>query len=382
MSDAPRDGRFVTTFDRYLLSRYFHVFAVFFIAAMGLYVVADGFTNLDDFQQRGAKGGTAGMLAIMGQHYLYQSVAIFDMCGPTLAVMSTMCVLALALKQGEIHPLLAAGVPVYRLGMPFVVGVVSINALMTANEEWIIPRVADQLQAKHGETAADSRNVEPTYDTRWNILINGRELIPDRRVISAASFLLPRTLLAEAKLVRADEAEYVPERAGHPPGWKLTNAKPRFDDLRISELGKQVVLPQDDPNSLFICSELTFDQLDNRNTGFRYLSTQDLVWRIRHPSAGIATRRAQVLHLHERLTRPVLTLIGVFLVIPLVARKERFSLVSNLAVCMGVVGVVYALAQGMLLFGNTGLLAPTWCVWLPLIFGGGLCAWLTPLART
>ena len=39
----------MTTFDRYLLSRYCHVFVVFFVAAMGLYVVADGFTNLEDY---------------------------------------------------------------------------------------------------------------------------------------------------------------------------------------------------------------------------------------------------------------------------------------------------------------------------------------------
>jgi hypothetical protein len=49
---------------------------------------------------------------------------------------------------------------------------------------------------------------------------------------------------------------------------------------------------------------------------------------------------------------------------------------------MAVVGSVYALAQGMLLFGNTGLLSPALCTWLPLICGGSLSAWLSPLVRT
>ena len=111
-------------------------------------------------------------------------------------------------------------------------------------------------------------------------------------------------------MIRADEAVFVRGR-GRQPGWLLKNAQPRAEQLRLTELGARVVLPGDDAADVFIQSELTFDQLSNRSTGYRYLSTQDLVWRIRHPSAGMATRRAQILHLHERLTRPV-TLIDYF----------------------------------------------------------------------
>jgi hypothetical protein len=60
----------VKTIDRYLLARYFYIFAVFFTAAMGLFIIADGFTNLDDFQHRAGDGGTRALLASMGQHYL------------------------------------------------------------------------------------------------------------------------------------------------------------------------------------------------------------------------------------------------------------------------------------------------------------------------
>ena len=136
------------------------------------------------------------------------------------------------------------------------------------------------------------------------------------------------------------------------------------------------------PHQIFIRSALTFDQLYNRSTGFRYLSTLDLVWRIRNPSAGDANRRAQVLHFHERLTRPLLTLVGVFLCVPLVSRREKLSLVSNVALCMTAVGGVYACSQALLLIGQTGWISPAACAWLPLIGGGSLGAWLSPIART
>jgi lipopolysaccharide export system permease protein len=372
----------VTTFDRYLLSRYFHVFAVFFVAAMGLYVVADGFTNLDGFQRAAGEGGATVLLTLMGKHYLYHSSLLFELAGPTLAVMSTMCVLALTLKHGELHPLLAAGVPTYRVAAPLIVGVLSVNALLTANQEWIIPRIAQHLQGTHGDSSSDAQAFEPTYDTQLGIFISGKELIPKTRTINRADFLLPATLLAEATIVHAEEAVYVRAQKGQKSGWLLRDVQPRMDQLRVAAAGADVVLPHGSPSDLFICSELTFDQLSNRGTGYRYLSTSDLVWRIRHPSAGLGTRRAQILHLHERLTRPIITLIGLFLVIPLIARRERLSLVTNVAVCMAIVGSVYAFSQGMLLFGNTGLLSPALCAWLPLICGGSLGAWLSPLART
>ena len=372
------------TIDRYLLPRYCYIFAVFFTAAMCLFIIADGFTNLDDFQHRAGEGGARVLLASMGQHYLYQSSRIFSLAGPTLAVMSAMCVLALTLRHGEINPLLAAGVPLYRVALPLVIGVLGVNALLACNEEFIIPRIAPHLQTKHGDSGADAQDFEPTYDNASWILIDGRELIPATETILDAQFLVQNNLLAEATptFIKADEAEYVHESAGQPAGWLLKNARPRIDQLRFLPEGEKVILPHKRPDDILIRSSLTFDQLYNRSTGYRYLSTEDLVWRIRNPSAGESTRRAHVLHFHERLTRPVLTLVGVFLVIPLVARREKLSLVSNIAVCMAALGAIYGAAQGLLLLGQTGWIPTAACAWLPLICGGTLSAWLSPLART
>lgn len=372
------------TIDRYLLARYFYIFVVFFTAAMGLFIIADGFTNLDDFQHRAGEGGGKVLLASMGKHYLYQSSRIFALAGPTLAVMSAMCVLALTLRHGEINPLLAAGVPLYRVALPLVVGVLVVNALLTCNEEWIIPRIAPHLQTKHGDSGADAQDFEPTYDNTSLILISGKELIPATETILDAKFLVPNSLLAEATstFIRADEAVYQFESAGQPAGWLLKNAHPRLDELRMLPEGEKTLLPHTAPDDLLIRSSLTFDQLYNRSTGYRYLSTLDLVWRIRNPSSGMATRRSHVLHFHERLTRPILTLVGLFLVIPLVARREKLNLVTNIAVCMAVLGVVYASAQGLLLVGQTGWIPSAACAWIPLIGGGTLSAWLSPLART
>ena len=76
----------MTTFDRYLLRRFLHTFVILFVTLFGLYVVIDGFTNVDGFQE-----GTDDALVVlrrMGAYYVYQSSMLFDLMGPTVAVMN------------------------------------------------------------------------------------------------------------------------------------------------------------------------------------------------------------------------------------------------------------------------------------------------------
>ena len=116
------------TFDRYVLSRFLYLFAGFFAASMGLFAVVDGFTNLDGFQKATEGEGMLGLAAYMGENYVYRSAWVFDLIGPTLLSFSVVAVLALMIRHGEVNPLLAAGIPTYRLALPFLVGTLLIHA--------------------------------------------------------------------------------------------------------------------------------------------------------------------------------------------------------------------------------------------------------------
>jgi lipopolysaccharide export system permease protein len=110
--------------------------------------------------------------------------------------MSTMCVLAITLKHGELYPVLAAGVPLYRISLPLIIGVLGVNALLIVNQEWIIPKVAPYLQASRGDMGAKGQKVETAFDTQWRIYISGHELFPPTRTVTRARFLVPRPLAA------------------------------------------------------------------------------------------------------------------------------------------------------------------------------------------
>ncbi len=370
-----------TTFDRYLLIRYSYVFAVFFAATMGLFTVMDGFSNMDAFQK---KDGTVGMLGRMGMHYVYQSSLIFDLVGPSLSVIAVMIVLAMLLKHNEFYPVLAAGVPTYRIAQPLALGVLAVAGLLFANQELIIPNVAQHLQSIQGATASDARKFDPQYDTQTLIFVSGKELIPAQHRILKPAFVLstPNIVTDYEPELQGDYAEYRLAQGNRPAHWLLKNYSPPFDKRKLTAAGRNVVITHKNGKDLILVIGLTFDQLQNRSTGFRYLSTLDLLHRIQYPSAHASSTRAQIMNLHGRFTRPVVSLISVFLVIPLILRKERDNIATNIAICTLVLALVLGIGQGMEFLGQTSLVKPEIAAWTPIFIGGTLASWLTGTVKT
>jgi lipopolysaccharide export system permease protein len=383
-----RESLTLNTFDRYLLRRYFHVVMVFTVAAIGLFVVVDGFTNLDEFQlkQKGSAGGTLALLLRFSRYYLYQSALIIDMIGPTILVIASMSVLALMLRQGEIHPVLAAGVPTYRATRPLILGVLAVNFCLGINQEIILPAVAPHLQGRRGDLAMDTQKVEPQYDYLTRIFISGTGIVPAERRLDGPEFLLPTPVLAtDFTVLRAEYGIHHPASEEGPAGWELKNISPPYESLPLTDAGRRLLILQPNGRDLFVQTTLPFEQLNRQASNPSLMGTPELIRRIQQPSITLQSRRKLLVKLHERLTRPLLTVVGLYLVIPLIIRKERMSVmqqVTNIATCMGVLGVVFGVTLGMQLLGSSGFLQPDQAVWGPLIASGGLATWLSGVVRT
>jgi lipopolysaccharide export system permease protein len=369
-----------TTFDRYLFNRFIYAFVALFIASVGLFAVVDGFMNLDAFQKEAGDGGTMPLLFSMGRHYVIQSSVLLDLLGPTACVLAVLTTMALLMKHGELHPLLAAGVPTYRLALPFVAGVLAVNGLMIANQELVIPRVAAELQGGHGSDAEGSQAVDAQYDPQSWIYISANSLRLRERTLVRPAFLLSALHSQETLTLTGEDARYYPAVGKRPAGWLIRNPKPSFEALSLTDEGRRTIFRRS--TGVFVVSGLSPDQLYNRGGSYRYLTTPELIQRIRLPAGSLSSARAYVMHLHSRFTRPILTLIGVFLVLPLIARREKMSLVQNVAICMASLGIVYGLCLAGQLLGQSLIMKPEIAAWAPLMFGGALCAWLTGAIRT
>jgi len=371
----------LSTFDRYILRRFWHVFAIGFIATFGLYVVFDAFTNADEFQT--GISGTSEMLVRMSVYYFNQAFLFFDMVGPILVVLAVMGVFALLQRQSEIYPILSAGIPAWRLAVPILLGTLGIVLGLTINQEIIIPGIADQLQAPRGNNSSIMHDVQTARDHRRNIEITGHAINLAQRRIDQAEFLLPvPDVVLEPTTVRATAAVQYPADGKRPAGWLMTGVSLKFQQLMLTDKGRTVVYPFPTSNDLYIVSDVTIDQLYNRSTGFKLLSTVDLVQRIRNPAFGIVSIRNQTLHLHERLTRPLLILFSVLIAIPMTLRRESRSLLANMAVCTGILGFLFLTTQTCLHLGRMNVVELELAAWMPVVICGAATSWLSGSVQT
>jgi len=373
----------MNTFDRYLMRRFAHVYFVAFLTTFGLFVVIDAFTNIDGFQERNAGRGYLTLFARMGEYYAYQVSPFFDMAGPILIVISAMVVFAMLQKNSEVHPILSAGIPTYRLAVPLLIAAFAVDVVLAINQELVIPGIADRLQTPRGLDKATAQRVEPVYDYATGIAIYGEELYLDHQTVRRASFALPvPEIVQDLTTLRAREAVYVRGGPERPSGWLLKGVRRPLHAVPLTELGRQIVLATDRPDEVFIVSDVDVHQLHRSNMSYRFLSTAELLRRIQSPSLGLTSLRGLALHFHERLTKPLMNLLAVLIALPLVIRKGSSSLVANLAICTLVLGIVFVFAQGSLYLGRVSLISVDLAAWLPLIVSGGLCTWLAGLVQT
>lgn len=372
----------MTLLDRYLLQRYWQAFAVTFLALFGLYVVLDVFTNLDEFT-RDSKGA-GNILVEMLRYYAFRACSFFESVGSLISAMAALLAMAMLLRHGELNPILSAGIPSYRLAVPLMFGNVFVSMLLVANQELLIPRIAEELQARAGQSSEAADKIRPAWDHATDLQILSGKLYLKMRKLTEAEFVLsvPEHVKGLAA-VRAESAVYRPRSPTQPTGgWYLTNATPKFVDMELTSQGRKVVLPVENPDDLFIVTDISFNQLVNRNKFFENLSTKELLDNARNPSFGVLSLRAQTIHLHSRMTRPLFNLMVVLMIVPVVMRKESRGIVVNLAFSLGLTTFALGLQQCCTYLAIGGIMRLDLAAWLPVMISGVLAAWFSGFIRT
>lgn len=364
-----------TTFDRYLLRRYFSSFVILFISTYGLYVVIDGFSNIDNFQEN--TNSFAELLKALGTYYSYRLFDFFDMVGSTLSVAGVVVVLGILQYQRELHPILAAGVPSYRMVLPLILGASLVNGLMIANTELVIPRISMQLQTKHDSSRVKGKSAQAVQDYELHINISGDRILADEQRITRARFILEAPILVdELTTIHCRAAVYYPATGKNPSGWLLLKADPKYDKLKLTPLGREKVLPvKQKPNQLFVASQVTFGQIYSNGGSYLYDSTPELIRRINSPALSRNSVGRLMLHLHSRLARPFQNVVAVLVTIPLVLRRESRSLITNMAVCAAVLVVLLAILQVAAYLATSRIISPDFAAWCPILVGGAIAAW-------
>ena len=372
--------------DRYLLRQFLQTFVICYVSLMGIYVVFDASTNLEDFLRVSEKGG--GLLSLLGHHYLYRSVLFFDRTAGLLVLVAAMFTVSWIQRHNEMTALLAAGVSRVRVVVPVIGAAILIAMLSAANRELVIPQFREQLARNPRDLIGDvGQPLQPQYDNETDVLILGRMTFGDEQRIDEPDFLLPAALGAYGSHLKAEDAFYKPPeddgQLSRPGGYLLEEVQQPKDLAKRASLclGQRpvVITPRDAPDWLeedqcFVVSNVDFEQLTGGRAFRQFSSTAQLISGLKNPSLdfGADVRVA----IHSRMVQPFLDITLLFLGLPLVLSRENRNVFVAIGTCVAVVTVFLLVAVGFQQLGAGLVVPPALAAWAPLILFVPPAVWL------
>jgi lipopolysaccharide export system permease protein len=190
----------VSIIDRHILVRFFTNFFILFVLLFIFAVAIDLILNLDKFVKaaREIAGPDASSLRITGRLL----VMFLDFEGPRIfqfyaylngmvAVGAMGFTLSQMIRHRELVAVLASGVSLYRVAMPFIIGVFVLSVLQLVNQELVLPRMAPLLLRDHGrigEAGLETFEVNFTPDGAGNLL-QAPQFDPQTRDLTYPTFL-------------------------------------------------------------------------------------------------------------------------------------------------------------------------------------------------
>lgn len=363
--------------DRYLLRLYIKVLIVCFVSLAGLYIVIDGFNNLDDFLING-KRNAWGPLGVVIAYFGPRLLLLFNYTSGLLALISAAFALTALHRSNELTAIFAAGISPARVVLPLLAASMGVAALGAANREMGLPRVREALARSANDWGGEKeKKCTPRYDIRTEILIGGKATFAKEKQIFEPLFRLPPELAAWGRQISAHSAYYQLASGEHPAGYLMRGVRQPdgLAKLKSQSINEKTVLfsPADTawlkPDECFVASAVTFEQLTSGGMWRQFLSSQELISGIRNqmiePGADVR------MTIHSRVVQPLLDLSLVLMGIPLVLSRATRNIFVAGIIGGGLVGTVMIVAMACQALGTSYLLkSTTLAAWLPLLIFG------------
>ncbi len=361
--------------DRYLLRQFLQTFVICFVSLTGLYVVIDGFGNLEEFIDYGQKQG--GLLKVMGEYYGYRSLSFFDSMSPILALIAAMFTVTWIQRHQELTAIEAAGVPKSRIIRPIVAAVIVISLFSAlVNRELLIPRVRHHLSHNAQDLGGSSgKLLVPRYDNETDILLggSGAKTYANEQRIERPDFYLVPGLDRYGTRLAAENAYYRPPRDGRAGGYLFRNVEyPNGIEAQpsLSLDGRPILLtPLDydwlEPNECFVVSNMSFEHLVGGAAWRQFSSTYGLIRGLRNRSLDFGADERMAIH--SRFVQPLLDVTLLFLGLPLILSRSNRNVFVAIGLCLLLVVAFMSVVMGCKYLGSNYWLEPASAAWLPLM---------------
>src|SRR5215471_18913450 len=126
----------LTLIDRQMVFSYLKAYVICLVSMVGLFIVVDLFTNLDNFTE-GSDNFRQVMDAIL-TYYGMTTVRIFDRLCEAIVLLAAMFTIALLQRNNELLPLLSAGISTRRVVRPVLLAACVMLGLASLNQELLL----------------------------------------------------------------------------------------------------------------------------------------------------------------------------------------------------------------------------------------------------
>jgi lipopolysaccharide export system permease protein len=362
----------MTTIDRYLLRQFLQTFLICFCSLVGLIVVIDCFSNLEEFINHAKSHG--GLLVVVGKYYGYRLLTYFDMMGGILPMLAATFTVTWFQRHNEMTAVEAAGISKGRVVQPLLVAVAIIVAFAAINRELFIPPFKNELA--HNAQELDEQQGKPLevrYDCETNVLFQRGWIVRENKELRDAEFKLPGRIGLEFRALAAATAAYQPAKGNIPQGYLLRGVKnlklTEVPSVFLAEERPLLFTPHDqrwlNPDEAYLVSNIEFNQLENGAAFRRYSSTTQLMTGLHNAALGLGPDVRTTIHF--RFVQPLLDFTLLMLGLPLILRRSNQNVFWAVGACVGVVAAFMMVTMGCQWLGSDMYLAPPLAAWLPLM---------------
>lgn len=354
----------MTILDRMLFISFIRAFFICLTSTLSLYIVVDLFTHLDDFNHDA--DGFMDVIRNILNYYGYQILLYYDRLCEAIALLAGMFTIAWLQRNNELLPVLSAGVSTHRVLRPIIFGALCVLGLGIANQELIIPKIADTLMTERDDPeGAKERWVHGAYDPS-GVHVEGVTAYPKEQTIKTFYATLPETSTSGMMHLTATQARYIPpSKDPLSGGWLLTGTSPP----ELDPDNRPEMLTWLNTGTYFLKTrEVDFKAVTRNPKWYNFASTEHLYKLLNKPDSPRQGQIAVIFHM--KISRPIIGILLVIMGISIILRDQMRHVFISAGLCLGMCAIFYGMVFACKFMGDADFISPALAAWLPvLIFG-------------
>jgi lipopolysaccharide export LptBFGC system permease protein LptF len=353
--------------DRYVGSLFAASYATAFLLVVGLFVVLDLASNIDDFLEPWDDGSKAP-IAVLARYYLMNVPFLYLQVAPMVTLVAGMFTISKLHKNNEIVAAVGAGVSTQRIVAPVMLGAALVAGGMFALREWATATLGDRRDA-HLDVLREHR-LDRVYDVIWVRDVHGSharigELRPATgtpRHAEIRDLTVYLNTPSGGARIHADRAVWGRDASGA-PAWVLENG------TRKEVEGERPAEPVAVLEGFDLTPDLALTFHRGRESPLELSFSQARELASRDPD-NVSYQTVIQYHLSFPLANLVLLLVG----LPILMRQERGRGMEGIA--LGCLLCVFFLSADFVFrsMGLEGGVHPLMAGWVPLLLFGSLGA--------